>query len=275
MGCDLDVVASADLAAALKSAAEGATVCLAAGTYDGPVSLSQAVTIRAADGVKEGAVIIDGMGAGPVVKIAPGARVTLEGLTLTGGEAEIGGGLQLLGGTHVTLVRCRLESLAASAKGGAVYVEEGTLVATRTTFRDNRASTGGAVAVEGTAQARFEGCLFVGNQGSRGAAISAHDGARVEVIGSTFARNAGDSADLNVRGSMSRAPEVSVTGGIFEGGITQRPAGAVTVKRSAFGPDAAGFTDDAGNVQGALDLDKNGRVGDGSVAKGMGFDAED
>lgn len=269
MACDTTVSSSEGLQAALRDVRDGGTICLGAGTYDGPVRLDRGVTLAAADGASAADVVIDG-GGGPVAEVAAGVGpVTLRGLTLRNGASEIGGAFGLTGGASVVLDGCVLEELSASAKGGAVFVSDGTLKATRTIFRGNRASMGGAVAVANESVVHFEACLFIGNSGSRGAALWVHDGARVTVDGSSFVRNEADRADVMVSSTLTRSPRVAVTGSLFTGGVKGKPAGAATVTRSAFAADAAFPVDGAGNVTGDLALDDEGRPGAGSKAIGV------
>ena len=265
--CDSTITPADDLQRAIDDATEGQVVCLSAGSYDGPVKIQRAVTLRGTDGATK--VTIDGMGSGPVVAVQPGGKVRLVGLTLTNGDAELGGGLQVHDQAEVTLIDCVLRGLTAQARGGAIHVEDGKLQATRTRFVGNRAKTGGAVAVDGNGDAVFDSCLFSGNQGGRGAALSAHASAKVKVSGASFFDNHGGDGDIDVRGTMSQSPSVSLADSLLARGVVGRPPGAVTVTRCAFGPDAAGFAPDGGNVQGALALDQDGRPGTTSVARGI------
>jgi nitrous oxidase accessory protein len=76
-GC-LPVAAGADLTAAVAAAPEGAVLCLAAGSYDGPLEVDRAVVLR---GPPEA--VIRSRGAGSTVTLAaPGAA--LEGVTVDG-----------------------------------------------------------------------------------------------------------------------------------------------------------------------------------------------
>lgn len=270
MACDTTVSSSDELRAALGEVRDGGTICLEAGTYDGPVRLDRGITLAAAAGATAAEVIVDG-GGGQVIDVAAGAgpAVTLRGLSLRNGASEIGGGFGLTGGASVILEACVLEGLSASAKGGAVFVSDGTLRATRTIFHANRASMGGAIAAANESVVELDTCLFIDNSGSRGAAIWAHDGARVAIDATSFVRNQADRADVLVASTLTRSPEVTVSGSLFTGGVHAKPATAAIVTRSAFASEAAFPVAGEGNVTGDLALDDAGRPGAGSKAVGV------
>ena len=77
------------LAEALLDAGAGATVVLAAGTYDEALDLVGAdVTILAADGVEAADVVVGGSSYDPTLRVR-GGSLTVRGITLVGREAHV------------------------------------------------------------------------------------------------------------------------------------------------------------------------------------------
>lgn len=103
---------------------------------------------------------------GGVISVTDGATLTVEAGSLTGGNAEKGGGiyvysstLNLLGGTVYG---------NTAGLGGGVYAEDSTVQLKNSTIRDNRASVdGGGLVVWGEAErstVTLSGCSISGNQ---------------------------------------------------------------------------------------------------------------
>src|SRR5262249_38128822 len=85
------------LAAALAASSNGDRIVIAGGTYAGGISISKSVSIRG-EGPGETILGLSGTpGVGSVVTIAEGAEVTISDLTITGGFAQLGGGVNNLG----------------------------------------------------------------------------------------------------------------------------------------------------------------------------------
>ncbi len=142
---------------------------------------------------------IDGNGLARVLTVAPGASLTLIGVTIAGGLApagEVGGGLQILAGGDVTLRDCVFDANAASG-GGAVSVTQGTLRVERCTFVGNDA-TGGATGAGGAirndrGQLAIVNSTFSDNTagaGAGGAVSTLGAGASTRIHSSSFVANA-------------------------------------------------------------------------------------
>lgn len=210
---------SDDLRAALGELPDGGTLSLEPGTYEAPIRIEQAATLRAAR--PDGEVILDAGRRGPVFGTsAMEGTILLEGLVLQGGAAgEAGGAVQVEGMATVVLRRCTLrDNHGGSYGGGAIRTNDGELRVESCRITGNVAERGGAALLaDGTARVHIVGTLIAGNDSGRGAVVRASDGARVTLAGSTLVGNTGAAA-LAADGTMSRAPELVVTGCIVDHG---------------------------------------------------------
>ena len=146
------------------------TITFASGL--GPIVLASEIVVADTGGVTVDAtalaagVTLNG-NAHRIFSVSAGASLTLENLTLTGGNgvgatASNTGGAIYNAGT-LTASRCTLTTNTASAQGGAVRTV-GTLTLTDCTLAANTAATsGGAVASDAGSAASFTRCTFSGN----------------------------------------------------------------------------------------------------------------
>ena len=171
--------------------------------------------------------ILDGAGNGGIFKVARGARLTISGLTLRGGNAgsdsgfsggaicsqgdlaardcyfignsgNIGGAIYQLGGGVAALERCTLQGNLARNRGGAIF-SESALFLTQCTVVDNaapnQAGGGGAICAHDI-DLTLESCTINGNRASgRGAGLWFSGGA-LKLHNSIIAGNG--SADLRM-----------------------------------------------------------------------------
>lgn len=156
---------------AVDAAADGDAIAVCAGAFAEPLRvMGKRVTIR---GAGAEATVVDAAGLGSALEVLERGAVEVEGLTLRGGLAEVGGGASCADaalalrdvvvrdneaetGGGVGAVRCvvTVESSsvldnAARAMGGGLWIEDslGAVVATR--VEGNGAHDGGGVAVVG------------------------------------------------------------------------------------------------------------------------------
>ena len=175
----------ATLAHALSRALPGDTVHLAPGTYhEAGLRVAQAVTIAGDD---TATTRLDGQGRGPLLTVAAGGVLTLDGLTLSGGAArrggaiaveaggqlvarraalldnaaDWGGGLYMAGGA-ATIEDSRLAENTAEG-GGAVFAAAGTLTIVRSDVADNTAGVGGGLFVGPAADVTLGRATVAGN----------------------------------------------------------------------------------------------------------------
>ncbi|MGQ9889859.1 MAG: TIR domain-containing protein [Aggregatilineales bacterium] len=129
------------IGAALALAAPGDTVNLAVGVYAERLRLTRPVTLAGSD---RQYVVISGDGQGTVITVAAPARVTLSGLTVTGGRApDNGGGILNYG--DLTLRDARVAGNIADGGGGGV-ANFGALTVSDSALEDNFAgAAGGAI----------------------------------------------------------------------------------------------------------------------------------
>lgn len=185
MSCTVRLSPGDDVAAAL---AEGAVICLAAGTYPGPLEIGASVTL-----VGEPGTVIDADGAGPAIRVlGHQLTITLRGLMLTGGYAEAGSGVYVDGYSDVTLEDC-VVTLNRAGTGGAtgLYVGMGHVVLRKTRFGaddDVVATQTGKLTLD---EATLEGALTV------------LEGAEV------FGRSSIIQGKVTIRGTTSRRPTVT------------------------------------------------------------------
>lgn len=124
------------------------------------------LTIRAAPGQS---VVIDGLGLGSVFTLgASGSGLTLEGLTIQGGQAPDGGGIYC-DGADITLIDCVIRDNHADDDGGGMVIFDGDGVVTGCTFMDNTlnlpnaSDNGGAIHIGSHATLDISASTFTGN----------------------------------------------------------------------------------------------------------------
>lgn len=186
---------AATIAGALALTAPGDSVVVACGTYlEHDIVLAHAVTLVSETGNPD-CVTIDAGSAGRVLfSEEPLGDARIEGLTLTGGQAEgtnpwtgWGGGALFLGAAPV-LERCVFAGNRATGGGGLAIGGHGTPIVDGCTFDGNSAEDGGGVYLTVT-DATLSGCTFIGNLAdSSGGGVVASLGT-VTITGSTFHGN--------------------------------------------------------------------------------------
>jgi len=167
-------------------------VCLRPGVYGGArLIASRNVTLRR---VGKGKAVLDAGSRGRALTITDKDLVVrLEGLVLTNGDIEEGGGVALLGASHLSLVDCWLTGNRASRKGGAIYTQAGQLDLVRSRLSSNYAGKGGGLFAEGMAKVHAAHTMVSDNRNEAGSngPIWLEDGVRLEFRHSTLAYNVG------------------------------------------------------------------------------------
>ncbi len=243
--------------AAISAADDGDVVIVDPGTWTGTVNtLGKAITIRSTDPADPevvAATVLDAGGAGTAVRIifGEGPTTILDGLTITGGNGSLGGGLEISLSDPV-IRRCVITGNTAS-QGGGVYLSVSDVLFDRCRFEGNSAGDGGAVFADATGGARVVDSAIVGNTAARGAGIRSTF-AQLRVQGSEVAENEasdrggayfGSNSRLRVVSSLIR-DNVAPLGGAFrlEGdGVTARNATIVgnVATTEGFGSVGSGF----------------------------------
>lgn len=119
----------------------------------GTINLSSALPDLSRDMIIDGPgasnVSIQGAGSHRLLTIANGVDVTVQDLTLTGGNAGSGNGGAILNtGGNLTLINSVLSSNQAEI-GGAIYNQTGTLTLRNTAIANNTATAGGGIGIQG------------------------------------------------------------------------------------------------------------------------------
>lgn len=112
---------------------------LVAGTYTENVTITGDVALERSG---DGEAIIDGGGAATTVVI-DGGNVVLRDLTITGGQAEEGGGL--VNRSTLTLERVTVRDNLATSRGGGIFNEAGFILLNNSRVVDNRTDSDGTV----------------------------------------------------------------------------------------------------------------------------------
>ncbi len=123
---------------ALDAAPDGEMVCVGAGTWSETLTLSgKAVSLQ---GMGSDLTVIDGGGVGPVVEVDGSASGSaLAGLTITGGDADMGAGL-FVGGAELSLADVRITGnrcVSGGCIGVGAYLNGATVTARSLSVDDN------------------------------------------------------------------------------------------------------------------------------------------
>jgi hypothetical protein len=149
------------IAGALAASSDGDKILIGAGTYGGGFTISSDVSLI---GAGAGQTTISG--GGSVVTVAILHQVTISGVTITGGSAELGGGI-LNGGGTLTLRDTTISGNSASEGGGIFNV--GSLTLKDSTVSGNGAVFGGGISNQGTLTLKDSN--VTGNQAGSGGGI--------------------------------------------------------------------------------------------------------
>ncbi len=176
--------------AAINAAIPGDEIIVAPGTYFETINfLGKAITLRSSDGPQ--VTIINGSGAGSVVQCVngEGPGTVLEGLTITGGNANEGGGMLNIG-TSPTVRNCIFENNTATDRGGGMYNSFGSPSVSDTTFRQNSSGAmGGGMFNIDSASPTIDNCLFTENTSNKGGGMRNYLHADPIVTNSVFSYN--------------------------------------------------------------------------------------
>ncbi len=249
------------------------TITLTLGTLTMPTAHSVAI-----DGPAGGLVSISGGGEFQVINVPTGANATLEDITIKGGIADFGGGIENNG--TLSLINTNLEGNSATADGGGLS-SGGTLNITGGTVSGNSASNGAGIDANGVvniANATITNNTTTGQGG--GVDYSNSPGGSFTITDTTFTDNAaivGGGLYLYYIGNGT----ATLTGGTFSGNSATGAGGGglyldgatLTVSGTAFTSDMAGSGSGgaidvaAGSLTGtSLMLQTNSALSGGAIA---------
>ena len=190
----------------------GAVVDVPPGHYDGPLSITQPMTLRGAGELTR----IDGQGLQrPIhIKVLADEPVVLDSLRFNHGHNEDGGGLLISAG-NVRLRNIHFHHCIARGRGGALAVRGGTVTAVQIYAVDCAAERGGAVWVGERGRLVVRDSQIARSQANYGGAIAVEDGVSVEVEGMTLRRTRAHSSTggqaMHARGTARGRPVVRLT----------------------------------------------------------------
>jgi hypothetical protein len=179
-------------------------------------------------------VILEGDGRKSVLTVGePEINVVISGLTVRGGAFQAGGALHQAVRARVKLLDCVLQgNRATSYGGGAIFASRGELEIENCVLADNGGGTGGALLADGVVTVRVRTSTFRGNRGTIGGAVALRDGAEVWLTGTVFEDNLGErsgGASVALQGTTTRGPKLVVEGGKMEDAAIWNEDGRGTV----------------------------------------------
>jgi len=280
------VVTVCDEAHLLAALAGGGTVTF---SCSGTITLTAEIVI-AADTTIDGSgqdVTISGNNAVRVFTVNSGVTFNLDTLTVSNGNANIGGGIFVDDNATLTVSDSVFSGNTASGWGGGVYGgaihNRGALTVSGSTFSDSSAGDGGGIYNAGGAvilndstftdnSARWylgggiynhwgsmtvEGCTFSGNTSYYGAGIQNGDGGWLTIRNSTFFDNiaypSGGAGGAIANENMLTVSDSTFSGNTaWDGGGIRNYAGVLTVSGSTFSGNSAGQL--AGGIYGGSAL---------------------
>ena len=183
---------------------------------------------------------IDGANLGEIFRISPGAKLTLQGLTIINAKSTIGGAIYNQG--QLIIKNCIFEDNTASVYGGAIgSVGTGTVDISDSFFNYNTALKEGG-AIYATGNLTIKNTEFNANtvtysnesEGSYGGAISVNGAEKFEIVDSDFVANTAtpdnhgyggaiysDSMIVTVSGTNFKSNRGFIGGAVFLEGVDQ------------------------------------------------------
>lgn len=164
---------------AIEASEDGDIIIVSPGVYNENINFSgKNITLKSTNPTDQEIVestVINGTGTGPVIRIDSGERATLNGFTITGGDYDHGGALNIgpmMYETSPTIINNIFKNNNANY-GGAIYVHISKAIIKNNTFTNNTAGNGGAIYVSSQGNVTIEENQFISNNATRfGGAIS-------------------------------------------------------------------------------------------------------
>ncbi|MAE71297.1 MAG: hypothetical protein CME06_12625, partial [Gemmatimonadetes bacterium] len=179
----------ASIAAAISAASSGDVIIVAPGTYaeSGLDFGGKSLTLRSVapnDSAAVATTVIDGGGAGPVIRFAgsEGRDALVSGLTIRNGAANRGGAVQCSNASP-TLAHCVMTGNSATGAGGAIHAGGGAPRIEQCTLSGNGALTGAAIAGEGASFEIVTSRLSANAATGDGGALSIEQGGETALLG--------------------------------------------------------------------------------------------
>jgi hypothetical protein len=128
---------------AVTAASHEATIQICPGRYPTNAQLPTYVTLVGA-GSGAGGTVLDGQGRGRVLFVEEFISITVRGLTITGGVADTGAGIDTSRAT-ISLEDIHLTDNHSSGRGGAIHSYRSEVFLSNSRVTDNSASDGGGI----------------------------------------------------------------------------------------------------------------------------------
>jgi hypothetical protein len=208
--------------------------------------------------------IIDAGGRSRVIQVPSGGSSLIAGATITGGNADIGGGILLESGSQLTAYDAFIKNNTATSRGGGV-ASAGDFIAWTSTITGNAVTggAGGGLAVEPNSDGFIFASTVSGNSAASGGGGVATSGA-VYLRQSTIVGNGGG----GVLVEPATSPGLSIINTLLAGNQGGACGGAGLT--SIFRSDWAGNLDDDGTCFGAGGGTSNAVPGLGALTNNGG-----
>jgi len=233
---------------AMLKARPGDIILISCGTYlENGIHVKPGVALWSGT-LQPSCVTVDAQGRGPVF-IFSGADTTtaLVGMTLTGGQADLGGAVQIRSGSP-RLSNCIFTGNEAGS-GGAIHADKESRPALKNClFRSNTARrTGGALVAEGGL--RLQECAFEGNVALLGGALYLNPGASLQAFSSSFLNNeAGNTGGaIHLQGA-----EAGIHRAVFAGNLGGLGGAALSLNDSRLELDSCTLVGHGADADGAV-----------------------
>jgi CSLREA domain-containing protein len=207
--------------------------------------------------------IVDARGGGRAFEVPSGAFAFLAGLTITGGNAPVGGAASVASGGQLFLYDAIVRDNVAAERGGGI-VNAGNLSVFNSTLTGNRANVGGAIATQANSNTGIvQSTLSANTATSAGGGVAT--AGSLQLQRATLANNtAAQGGGLFVEGNIEIAPSTLMQSTLFDGNSSA--CGGFTSNRT---PWAGNLSDDTtcafasdqgrnGTDSGILGLTNNG-----------------
>lgn len=214
----------ANLAAAVSSAEDGATLLLEPGHY--PVAerllIRSSITLAGYAGPDK-TVLVAEEGSELIKAFGQGSSIVIRGLTLRGGVTDGGGAITVMNDCVTLVDDCVFEmNRGEQYSGGAILASARSRVEiVRSVFAGNQAPRGGAIALSESADGTVDRCIFTDNEADIGGAVYVEGAARLSLKSSTFhmnvAKHSHGGSAVFVKGIKGAGPAIDVVNCLFVG----------------------------------------------------------
>ena len=236
--------------AAIDAAADGDEVVVAPCAYFETINfLGKAITVRSSDGPE--VTIIDALGMGSVVTSSSGEGpgTILDGFTITGGNATLGGGMRNVGSSP-TVTNCTFtgnQACPIAGGGGGMANINSSPTVTNCTFIDNLAGLFGGGMVNLNSSPTVTNCTFTGNWSNHGGGAMTNGSGSAVVTDCTFT---GNTALTNGGGMQNGSLSSTIVTNCTFSGNTAAEAGGGMANFSSSCPTVINctFTQNSGGV---------------------------